>query len=140
MKTESSLEMGSLIPESEKTVVQAPAASKCSSLWTILLYWCGLQLGAYAGTLIRIGLSYFTIWKVEGNMTVMYCQIIGCIIMGFVTHHKNVLSQSRFHDVVYLMLATGLCGSTTTFSTWNMECTKIVFLQFDIMSMGSSYG
>jgi fluoride ion exporter CrcB/FEX len=37
------------------------------------------------------------------------------------------------------MLTTGLCGTITTFSTWNFECSKIFMLQWDL-SWGNALG
>jgi CrcB protein len=54
--------------------------------------------------------------------------------MGFVTRHKKALfelSGSRFHKILFIALSTGLCGSITSFSTWQFQCFKNIFLQFD---------
>jgi fluoride ion exporter CrcB/FEX len=60
--------------------------------------------------------------------------------MGLVTHHKVYFwDRSRFHRVMYITLTSGLCGSITTFSTWNMECNKIFYSQLDT-SWGNSMG
>ena len=105
-----------------------------------ILTWCAVCLGAYLGALIRVGISYFKIWKIETQLTVMYAQILGCLIMGFVTHHKHwMFSASRWHKTCYTGLTTGLCGSITTFSTWNLECSKIFMLQWD-QSWGNALG
>lgn len=118
--------------DSSKTTSPPPSKRFCQSLYTSLLIWCGISLGAYFGSYIRVGISYFKVWKTEANFTVMYAQVIGCLIMGVMTQHKTFLNNcSRFHAVLYIAVATGLCGSITTFSSWNMECNKIFFLQWD---------
>lgn len=112
----------------------------CAAIYEAFLLWCGISISAYFGSYIRVGISYFRIWKFESNFTVMYAQIIGCFIMGFMTHHKTYFwDRSRFHRILYIALTSGLCGSITTFSTWNMECNKIFYLQLDT-SWGNSMG
>jgi hypothetical protein len=36
------------------------------------LIWCGISIAAYFGAYIRVGISYFKVWKFESNFTVMY--------------------------------------------------------------------
>eukprot|EP01041_Mallomonas_annulata_P000870 gene870-1694_t len=64
--------------------------------------------------------------------------------MGFTTSHKNVLHDAtncRFNRILYITITSGLCGSITTFSTWQMECNKSFLLQWDVSSTNafSSY-
>ena len=44
--------------------------------------------------------------------------------MGFTISHKRVLEKN--HGAVYQAIATGLCGSITTFSSWNSEGTSVL--------------
>lgn len=65
-----------------------------------MLTWFGISLGAYMGALLRVGISYFRIRRIESNFTVMYAQILGCVVMGFATHHKTIMTAgSRFNKV-----------------------------------------
>jgi fluoride ion exporter CrcB/FEX len=99
------------------------------------LIFCAIGAGSYIGGLMRVGISYYRIWKVETNYTVMYVQIVGCLIMGFYLYFKPVMfanPKSRFDKVHYIAITTGLCGSITTFSTWMMECNKNFYLQWDL--------
>jgi len=55
--------------------------------------------------------------------------------MGFIVKYKKVLyenSSSKFFKIFYVSIASGLCGSITTFSSWSMECNKSFFLQWDL--------
>lgn len=109
-------------------------------IYEAFLLWCGISISAYLGSYIRVGISYFKIWKLESNFSIMYAQVIGCFLMGFISHHKLYLwNRSRFHRILYITLTSGLCGSITTFSTWNMECNKIFYLELD-SSWGNSMG
>ncbi len=117
-----------------------PAARVMPRWWDVILYWSGLNLGAYVGVLLRIGLNYLSVWRVEANLTVMYCQIFGCLLMGFATQHKNALAGSSWHTLCYVIITSGLCGSLTTFSSWELECNKILFLQLDRNAMTSAHG
>ena len=66
----------------------------------------------------------------QSDFTSIYAQILGCIIMGFVTHHKGFFTSEaiRIRKVIYLGLTSGLCGSITTFATWNIQCNQACFL------------
>ena len=50
--------------------------------------------------------------------------------MGFVTRHREwfLTESTRFRKVAYLGLTSGLCGSITTFATWNVQCNRACFL------------
>ncbi len=71
----------------------------------------------------------------------MYTQIVGCVIMGLLVRHKQWLfyaSQSRFHRVMFVSLSSGLCGSITTFSSWQVEANKNFVLQWSAGDSSSS--
>jgi len=105
-----------------------------------LLTFCGLSIGAYLGDYFRLGISYYRIWRIETNYTVMYAQIIGCFVMGLLTSHKNWFhSASRVRRILYISATTGFCGCITTFSAWEYECNKNFFLQWDL-SWGNDIG
>lgn len=45
--------------------------------------------------------------------------------MGLITRHKDFLfNKSHFHRVLYLSIASGFCGSLTTFSSLHLESNK----------------
>ena len=72
----------------------------------------------------------------------MYTQTFGCFVMGFaVTFKKQYFDQtsSRLHKAIYLGITSGLCGSITSFSSWQMECNKSFLLQWDL-SWGNIIG
>ena len=72
----------------------------------------------------------------------MYSQIIGCLIMGIFLQHKKFMfdhSPTRLRRVIYIGVTTGLCGSITTFGSWNLQCNRSFFLQWDT-SWGSAIG
>jgi fluoride ion exporter CrcB/FEX len=105
------------------------------------LNFCGIALGAYIGTLVRAGISYYRIWPIESNFTVMYAIIIGCVTFGFVTEHKFYFTTggSRIWRVIFVTLTAGFCDSMTPFATWCYECNKIFLLQWD-MTYGNIMG
>jgi fluoride ion exporter CrcB/FEX len=62
------------------------------------LLFVGICLGAYAGSFLRLCFLGFKVWPIETNYTVLWVNIIGCIIMGFFKHHQVALfdkSKSR---------------------------------------------
>ena len=74
----------------------------------------------------------------------MYCQIVGCFIMGYALKlklHHYEQSQSRMVKVIFTAITTGLCGSTTSFSSWQLQCNRNFFLQWDLSwgNIGGSY-
>jgi fluoride ion exporter CrcB/FEX len=71
---------------------------------------------AIAGALIRIGLQRLETYAGSPVFGLVYAQWLGCLIMGVVTLHKNNLFL--FYHPLQVGLATGLCGSITTFSSW----------------------
>mmetsp|Transcript_32993 Transcript_32993/g.33601 ORF Transcript_32993/g.33601 Transcript_32993/m.33601 type:complete len:722 (+) Transcript_32993:270-2435(+) len=110
-------------------------SGKSDVVFENLLLFCGISVAAYLGSYIRLGADYYRIWKTETNYCIMYTQIVGCVIMGFVTSHKKLMSNScysnRINRVLYISITTGLCGSITTFSKWQIECSKNFILQWD---------
>eukprot|EP01084_Bolivina_argentea_P163488 284413_1 len=68
------------------------------------------------GTLIRVVLV-----EMMGDIVLLIPSLIpnfvGCFVMGF---HEG-FAQSRSHKYVKIGISTGLCGSITTFSSFNFE-------------------
>ena len=108
----------------------------------ILLFFA-IAISAYIGSYIRFGMQYYKIWHTETNYTIMYTQILGSFIMGFILQHRSYLfvhSTSRFHRILYTSISSGLCGSITTFSSWAMECNNSFYLQWDVSSFNNYIG
>lgn len=82
-----------------------------------VVYFCSLAVASYVGVFCRIYLSELVNWDGVTLFPSLYPQMVGTTIMGFVTNHKLLLSES----FLYQAIATGLCGSITTFSSWNSE-------------------
>ena len=83
---------------------------------------------------LHVGIGgYYVMWDTaEINYSILWANLAGSILMGFVTRHSSYLKQSpsRFLRCMYPILTTGLCGSITTFSSWSFECNKSFFLQW----------
>jgi fluoride ion exporter CrcB/FEX len=72
----------------------------------------------------------------------MYCQIVGCFIMGFALKlklHRFGKTESRLVEVLFTAVTTGLCGCITSFSSWQLQCNRNFFLQWDL-SWGNVVG
>ena len=97
------------------------------------LLWCCISVFAYAGAYVRVGFQYYRIWKTESSVSLLYAQIIGCLVMGFMVHLRPLFMSSgvRLQRVVYTGVTTGLCGSITTFSSLNFDANKLFLLQWD---------
>ena len=84
----------------------------------IIHFYC-LSIASYVGVLCRIYLSKLSRWDGVPFFSSLYAQVFGTMIMGFVTSHGLLLAEN--HSFVYQAITTGLCGSITTFSSWNLE-------------------
>lgn len=82
-----------------------------------VVYFCSLAVASYAGVFTRIYLTELVNWDGVPLFPSLYPQIVGTTLMGLVTSHKLLLANS----FVYPAITTGLCGSITTFSSWNSE-------------------
>ncbi|KAJ3172218.1 hypothetical protein HDU88_007036 [Geranomyces variabilis] len=71
------------------------------------------------GTLVRIGLLELHNYPDAPVISIIYPQLVGCVIIGWINVYKNSVSK-RYHPI-YVAIATGLCGSITTFSTWSLD-------------------
>ncbi|KAF9129078.1 hypothetical protein BGX30_014077 [Mortierella sp. GBA39] len=83
------------------------------------------------GLLIRLGLVSIETFAGQQVFALAWPQLIGCLLMGlFVSTRKWIDggfvlpdSTSKGHWIgafVYVGLSSGLCGSITTFSSWNL--------------------
>ena len=105
--------------------VSAPTSGKrCCYFqrWTVydhLTYFSCLSMASYLGVVCRIYLSELSHWDGVPLFVSMYSQVVGTMVMGFTVAHKAVLG--KHHVFIYQAITTGLCGSITTFSSWNLE-------------------
>ena len=94
------------------------------SLCEHLSYLSCLFLGSSVGVVCRIGLSELAHWDGVPLFASFYSQLVGTLIMGFTVAHKQVLMEH--HVFLYQAITTGLCGSITSFSTWNQEAMAVL--------------
>ncbi|CAO3590535.1 unnamed protein product [Absidia cylindrospora] len=73
---------------------------------------------AIAGALIRVALQRLETFPGAPVFSLVYAQWVGCFIMGIVTLHKNNIFF--LYHPFQVALSTGLCGSITTFSSWQL--------------------
>lgn len=117
-------------------VIQAPDSTRrnCSCYrqkagWLEhVVYFCSLAIASYAGVVIRIYLSKIAQWNGVPLFPSFSAELVGTAIMGFIGAHQTSLASN--HKALYQSMATGLCGSITTFSSWNFEAVQIL-LQID---------
>lgn len=88
-----------------------------------MVFFCSLASASYVGVLTRIYLSALANWTGVPLFRSLYPEMVGTVIMGFVVSHKVLLAD---HTFLYQAVATGLCGSITTFSSWNNEAVSIL--------------
>ena len=93
-----------------------------------LVYFCALSVGSYVGVLARIYLAELAQWNGLPLFPSFYAEVVGTTIMGLAISHKKLLEGG--HKALYQAIATGLCGSITTFSSWNFEAASVL-LQLD---------
>ncbi|KAJ1726739.1 hypothetical protein LPJ61_004991 [Coemansia biformis] len=76
------------------------------------------------GVLIRVYLTRLFTYPGEPIYGLVWAQMVGCFIMGAATRTKGMLV--RWSPALNTGVTTGLCGSVTTFSSWQL----LVFEQF----------
>ncbi|KAI9204393.1 CrcB-like protein-domain-containing protein [Polychytrium aggregatum] len=74
------------------------------------------------GTCIRLGLLAVFAYSDSPVASIVYPQIVGCAIIGFVNVYKSEITVGYYP--LYIGLTTGLCGSITTFSSWSLATFK----------------
>ncbi|OAD67851.1 hypothetical protein PHYBLDRAFT_183389 [Phycomyces blakesleeanus NRRL 1555(-)] len=70
------------------------------------------------GVLIRIGLQRLETYPGAPVFGLVYAQWVGCFIMGIAVENKNAIHKWQ------IGLSSGLCGSITTFSSWQLDIFK----------------
>lgn len=108
-----------------------PSDTKWSKYLEHIITVILLSIASYVGVTLRIYLSYLSQWDAIDQFESIWSQVIGSGLIGYLTVNKE-----RITKVLYIALATGLCGSLTTFSTWNAEA-SIALLQLNITTMGT---
>jgi len=90
----------------------------------IVNVYLSISFFAILGVIIRIELN-----KLESDLLIYLPLIltnsIGCILLGFINNFKLLLSNWQY--AFYIGLSTGLCGSITTFSSWNLAIFRDFF-------------
>ena len=98
----------------------------CYKYFHHFLLIMGLSIWSYVGVITRVYTSvYLSLFDNIDQFTSLWAQVIGTGIIGYL-----VVNKSNINSAVYVSLSTGLCGSLTTFSTWNAE-SALVLLQFN---------
>ncbi|KAG1152239.1 hypothetical protein G6F37_001048 [Rhizopus arrhizus] len=75
-----------------------------------------------AGVLVRIALTRLETYPGSPVFGLVYAQWVGCFIMGIVVINKPLLF--KWYYPLHAALSTGLCGSITTFSSWQLQIFK----------------
>ncbi|EPB82034.1 hypothetical protein HMPREF1544_11238 [Mucor circinelloides 1006PhL] len=75
-----------------------------------------------AGVLIRIALERLQDYTGAPVFGLVYAQWLGCLIMGLTNKNKNALFL--WYHPIHPGITTGLCGSITTFSSWQLDIFK----------------
>ena len=114
----------------------APCRSRApttGALYEGVLNFAVIAIGAYAGAFIRVGFSFYHgSGTFPSGFTVMYAELLGSFIMGIASvFQARLLAGRRIDRLLYVFVATGLCGSITTFSTWHFETSKLFLGQLD---------
>ncbi|KAJ2717119.1 hypothetical protein H4R19_000204 [Coemansia spiralis] len=84
----------------------------------------GLVAFSMAGVLIRVYLTRLFTYDGEPIYGLIWAQMAGCFVMGIAMQTKDILVQ--WSPALHTGITTGLCGSVTTFSSWQL----LVFQQF----------
>ncbi|CEP06895.1 hypothetical protein [Parasitella parasitica] len=75
-----------------------------------------------AGALIRIAIERLQDYTGAPVFALVYAQWIGCVIMGITNKNKSALIS--WYQPLHPGITTGLCGSITTFSSWQLGIFK----------------
>ncbi|GAA5986841.1 hypothetical protein JCM5350_005259 [Sporobolomyces pararoseus] len=87
-----------------------------------------LILATIWGVLARLGLEWIGTFAEGQVFSVIWAQIVGCLVMGFVTDRKKGIEA--IFPPLFTMLGTGFCGSLTTWSTMAND-TFVAFANLD---------
>mmetsp|Transcript_2126 Transcript_2126/g.3238 ORF Transcript_2126/g.3238 Transcript_2126/m.3238 type:complete len:132 (-) Transcript_2126:1047-1442(-) len=87
-----------------------------------------LSLWAFVGTLIRVFLADLLtrLWVDTGPGSVLYSVILanlfGSWLFGVIVSIEKAKGPKLFPPILFTSLTSWLCGSITSFSTWNAWC------------------
>ncbi|KAJ1885594.1 hypothetical protein LPJ66_010044, partial [Kickxella alabastrina] len=106
-----------------------PLAQQLPNPQPVLLFMgpavAGLIAFSIVGILIRVHLSRLFRYPGQPIYELIWTQIVGCFIMGIATRTKGMLMS--LSPALNLGITTGLCGSITTFSSWQLGMYKEFF-------------
>ncbi|BGP50050.1 hypothetical protein JCM10450v2_005958 [Rhodotorula kratochvilovae] len=71
------------------------------------------------GVLARLGLEWVGGFAARAVFSLVWAQMVGCFVMGFVTTKKNAIE--RIFPPLFVMCGTGFCGSLTTWSSMSSD-------------------
>ncbi|GAA6050628.1 hypothetical protein JCM3770_001496 [Rhodotorula araucariae] len=71
------------------------------------------------GVLARLGLEWVGGFATRAVFSLVWAQMVGCFVMGFVTTKKNDIE--RIFPPLFVMCGTGFCGSLTTWSSMSSD-------------------
>lgn len=74
------------------------------------------------GLLVRIALTRLETYTGAPVFGLVYAQWVGCFIMGIAVTNKTLLFN--WYYPIHAGISSGLCGSITTFSSWQLEIFK----------------
>lgn len=83
-------------------------------------------LGGFIGSILRY-LIYQIVdkqWITHYPLSTFIVNILGSFILGIL--YSYILKRGLFSEEVYLLLAVGLCGSFTTFSTFSLDSLQLI--------------
>ncbi|KAJ1954673.1 hypothetical protein EC988_002307 [Linderina pennispora] len=84
-----------------------------------------LVLFSMVGVLIRVHLNRLFTYDGAPAFALIWSQMVGCFIMGIASQLKGVLVSHS--PALNLGITTGLCGSITTFSSWQLGVYDMFF-------------
>lgn len=95
---------------------------------SLLFVFVGGGLGASLRYLISLALS--NLFQTDSYWATYSANVLGCFIIGILSAYH---AQSLIDKEAYLLLAVGLCGGFTTYSTFSLEVlammTKLSYLK-----------
>ncbi|KAL8279109.1 hypothetical protein RQP46_008567 [Phenoliferia psychrophenolica] len=84
------------------------------------------------GVLARLGLEWLGKFAEGEVFHLIWPQVVGCLVMGFVVDRKKGIEKT--YVPLFVAMGTGFCGSLTTFSSWMHD----VFVAFANLESSSS--